>query len=277
MPIEKKPINPVSKTFVPEDSRPYKVRNGDSWVTIASANGLDVWDLIYYNFKTRDPAEVNWYLKQYVGCTKPTADRNNWMFSSDASPGIIYLPIPVINMPPMVIIGDLPKPKSKIWLGIGEAHSGDLVALGYFNWNARLYRLGENEQGNIDWVYLLSHGLKLGGGLGGSGGLIAVFAHGIENIGQFNSAFEWGDMDFDLALGAQLSSALKALKGIGKVVKTMEEYGKLKYAAEQLLKNKAFWNKGVYTIDIPLAGGGLHVWFGRKYGETFVAGHGTGI
>lgn len=277
MPIETKPSNPVSKSFVPENSRPYKVINGDSWVTVAKKNGLEVWNLIYFNFRTYNPAEVNWYLKNYVGCKKTTVDKKNWMFSSDASPGIIYIPLSVIRLPEMVITGKIPAPKRNIWMGIGEKHGGDLVAVGYYNCNARVYRLEENDDGKIEWANLITHGLKLGGGLGGGVGLVAVFAHGIENIGQFKSNFQWGDMDFDLDLGTKLGSALKGLRGIGKVVKTMDEYKKLQYAGKQLLQNRYFYKKGVYTIDIPFGGVGLHVWVGRKYTETFVQGSGTGI
>lgn len=162
-------------------------------------------------------------------------------------------------------------------LGIGEAHSGDLVVFGYFNWNARVYRLDATEEAEAEWATLVSHGFKLGGGLGGSGGLVAVFAHGVENVTDFNAAFAWGDMDFNLAIGGQLGGVLKGLSGIGKVVKTMEKYKKLSYAGLELLKNKAFIKKGVYVIPIPLAGAGVHVWVGRKYATTSLANTGTGL
>jgi hypothetical protein len=90
MPIEKAPRNPVPRNW--PTSRPYRVKGGDTWETIARANGLGVWDLIEANFKTRDPAEVNWYLHHYVGCTQTTADGRNYVFSSAAKPGLIYIP-----------------------------------------------------------------------------------------------------------------------------------------------------------------------------------------
>ena len=141
-----------------------------------------------------------------------------------------------------------------VWLGIGEAHSGDLVAFGYFNWNARIYRLDANDESEVEYANLVSQGFKLGGGLGGSGGLVAVFAHGVQKSSDFNAAFSWGDMDFDLAIGGQLGGLLKGMKGIGTVVKTMEKYKKLSAVGQELAKNKAFIKKGVYTIPIPLAG-----------------------
>ncbi len=62
MAIEKQPTKPVSKTFRPPSSKPYRVKDGDSWGVVARKHGLGLWDLIRYNFKTDKPPEVNWYL-----------------------------------------------------------------------------------------------------------------------------------------------------------------------------------------------------------------------
>jgi hypothetical protein len=92
MPIEKAPKLPLPAAYVPSGGVAYKVKDNDSWVSIAKRQGVDVWNLIEFNFKTRNPDEVNWYLRHRVGCKKTTADGKNWMFSSDAKPGIIHLP-----------------------------------------------------------------------------------------------------------------------------------------------------------------------------------------
>jgi hypothetical protein len=91
-PIVKKPKNPVA--FPPPHAlRAYQVRDGDNWWVLQKQFGLrDPWTLIKYNFATSDPAEVNWYLREYVGCTKTTADGKNYCFSSAAKPGLLYLP-----------------------------------------------------------------------------------------------------------------------------------------------------------------------------------------
>lgn len=70
----------------------YKVKNGDSWVTIARDNGIDPGVLIDANFRTRVPAEVNWYLHHYVGCVQTTHDGQNYVFSDRDSPGLIRIP-----------------------------------------------------------------------------------------------------------------------------------------------------------------------------------------
>jgi hypothetical protein len=93
MPIEKTPGNPLPRDYAPsEPATTYKVQNGDDWYSVAKKFGFDAGALIEFNFKTRLPAEVNWYLRCNVGCKKATQDNSNWMFSSDADPGIIYIP-----------------------------------------------------------------------------------------------------------------------------------------------------------------------------------------
>lgn len=94
MPLTKKPNAVVA--FPPaEFASAHRVADGDNWWTIRDRYGLkDVWDVIAFNFNTYDPKEVNWYLKNAVGCTLTTADGKNYRFSSAASPGVIYIPNP---------------------------------------------------------------------------------------------------------------------------------------------------------------------------------------
>lgn len=94
MPIQREPAAKVLKSYVPPGSKPYRVKDGDSWVSIAKTHGLDPWDLIEANYKTRSAAEVNWYLQHYAGCSVTTPDGKNWKFSSSAKPGIIHIPPP---------------------------------------------------------------------------------------------------------------------------------------------------------------------------------------
>ena len=94
MPIEKEPE--VRAPFPPQGGPYFKYRVGrkksESWVTIADDFRIDVWQLIKFNFLTEDPDEVNWYLREYVGCKDTTKDRKNWKFSQRATPGVIYVP-----------------------------------------------------------------------------------------------------------------------------------------------------------------------------------------
>lgn len=99
------PRNLTRRDYVPRDSKPYKVRDVDSWVTCATSAqdaaqmSIGPWELIRFNFpslpqsKREAALEVNWYLFNYVGCNKITKDGRNFIFSSSANPGIIHLPV----------------------------------------------------------------------------------------------------------------------------------------------------------------------------------------
>jgi hypothetical protein len=85
---EKRP--PKEAPFPPAGGIPYKVVDGDTWGSVAKKFTLDVMKLIHFNFQTNDPGEVNWYLREKVGCQ--LNDGNNWKFSASAVPGYIYRP-----------------------------------------------------------------------------------------------------------------------------------------------------------------------------------------
>lgn len=115
MPMEKPVLRyPLGVDWRPPMSIPYRVKGSndkkeiakrDTWISVARQHTLDVDKLIWFNFQTEDPDEVNWYLRRNVGCNVPTPDGRNWMFSDSATPGIIYLPIDRVDFDPMVITG----------------------------------------------------------------------------------------------------------------------------------------------------------------------------
>jgi hypothetical protein len=70
----------------------YRVKDGDSWESVAERFWVDVKELIYFNFLTVQPDEVNWYLHHHTGCNRVSPSGNNWMFSNSANPGIIFIP-----------------------------------------------------------------------------------------------------------------------------------------------------------------------------------------
>ena len=64
---------------------------GANWQTVAAGFGVpNVWDLIWFNFRTTDPREVNFYLHRYVGCWQSN-DAKNFSFMG-AEPGVIFIP-----------------------------------------------------------------------------------------------------------------------------------------------------------------------------------------
>jgi hypothetical protein len=99
----KPPLNPVHKRvpseWPPETGREYPVLDTDDWWKIAAREHIDPWVLILFNFDTTVPEEVNWYLRELVGCRHTKDGRNYTFFNADKSKGKIYLP-PVPPSPP---------------------------------------------------------------------------------------------------------------------------------------------------------------------------------
>lgn len=277
MTIERIPKKLLAKEYTPPHTVAYKVQDGDSWISLARRHNMDAWDLIYLNFQTHSPAEVNWYLKNYVGCKKTTRDRKNWMFSSDASPGIIYVPMRVMEMPPLVITAKAPSSSKyrKIWVGLGKSHSGDLFVVGAHDLTGKVYNLGWDEESDLKNAVININGYKFGPGLGASVNAVFIIAHGYEKASEMKGVS--GGLDFDVAIGAKLGDFLKGVKGLGKAIDTIEKYKKLRYLTENAIKNIGIKDSGIYTIPIPLAGVGLHIWCGYKFGDVSVVSTGTGV
>jgi hypothetical protein len=96
VPNEEKPTPPVSQTHRPPNADLIPVTSQDDWSTLAARFGVRASDLIELNFPgiaavraqspERAARQVNWYLKNYVGC-RVTKDGENWAFSSGITGG----------------------------------------------------------------------------------------------------------------------------------------------------------------------------------------------
>lgn len=73
----------------------HTVKTGEDWGSISKryCGRKDPWELIEFNFGTRDAAEVNWCLHEYVGC-RTSKDGKNYSFDNSDLKGKIYLPPP---------------------------------------------------------------------------------------------------------------------------------------------------------------------------------------
>ena len=71
------------------------VTGWDDWWSLQTFfKRCDPWDIIYYNFATYDPAEVNWYLREWIGCHDVSSDGKNYRFGvrPGGLPMQIYIP-----------------------------------------------------------------------------------------------------------------------------------------------------------------------------------------
>jgi hypothetical protein len=239
-----KPLNEVGRA-APAKSASYRVKDGDSWVSLAAEWGVDVWSLINFNFRTYDPKEVNWYLGEYVGCVLPTADRKNWCFSSAASPGIIYRPLekagPVkgdpVNNPPMPVPGPVDDPMknhgSGNWVGIGVKGGGHVIIAGVETTMLFCISLDDYR----DYMILNINAGRIGPGLGASGGLVVA---GIGNCYDPANLRGWpvSGFDFQLAVGLKWGSLMKVAGKAGPLLDALKFGGNA----------KSYINKGVFNL-----------------------------
>ena len=71
---------------------PHRVSDNESFETLALKYGVTALEIAIHNYGTSDPREINWYLREYVGCKVATQDQRNWRFSSSADPGLVFIP-----------------------------------------------------------------------------------------------------------------------------------------------------------------------------------------
>lgn len=103
---EARPTALIDIDYVPPGSEPYLVADGDNWWSLAQKKGVDAKWLVKYNFQTNEYKHVNWYLHNFVGCTKKSPDGNNFSFTTAARnatwtsrAGVIYVPKSEVKEP----------------------------------------------------------------------------------------------------------------------------------------------------------------------------------
>ena len=79
--------------MIDSGATPYRVQSSDNFATLAIYARMSPGDLLRYNFGTSVPREVNWYLRNHVGCKKADWDEKNYVFSDDDDPGVIFVPL----------------------------------------------------------------------------------------------------------------------------------------------------------------------------------------
>jgi hypothetical protein len=270
---------PSELTYVPEHSDPYPVASGDSWWTLAELPQVrtarqSASDLCYFNFKTRNPREINWYLYHKVGCRRVTKDGKNYLFSNAdrlskdaATPGILYLPRPSA---PRTIGPQVDELRLNMWFGLGGKAGTMFVVAGIETMEGLVVGLDQPHS----WMALQASINRLGVGWGASGGLCVIVVTGVEKPSQLNG-FQTGGGDFTLALGenwGKIAKAGGAVKKFEPIIKAITKIGaKTPRALKMALKTEpdrygdlvkaglqfreslgpAAEEQNVYLVDIP--------------------------
>jgi hypothetical protein len=259
------------------------VATGESWWTLAElprvrAAHKSASDLCYFNFKTRNPREINWYLYHKVGCRQVTHDGKNYMFSShdrwtkDATtPGVVYLPLASTGLPTVGPTAD--ELRLDIWVGLGGKAGTMFVAAGIETMEGLAVSIDQPHK----WMALQASINRLGLGWGASGGVCLIVVTGVRQPSQLNG-FQTGGKDFTLALGEnwdkiakaggaakKFAPIIRAITKIGartpKALKSLlkaepDRYGDLVKAVLQFRESLGAEEQNVYLVDIPWAGGG---------------------
>ncbi|MBA3447142.1 MAG: hypothetical protein H0T56_05985 [Pseudaminobacter sp.] len=124
----KRPVNLTPRNYVPASGRKHKLQDTDNWGLLATSVGMTPWDLVRYNFPLlptdlqQAAREVNWYLQEYIGCSRLTPNNRNYRFSSSA--GEIWLPVRPAAVPPtpnQIILATLREPVvARMNFGVGR-------------------------------------------------------------------------------------------------------------------------------------------------------------
>jgi hypothetical protein len=226
---------PSELSYVPANSTPYKVENRDNWYALADrpevkSSGLSALDLCYYNFKTKKPMEINWYLYNKVGCRISTNDGKNYMFSNGDQPGIIHLPKPGPPLPVNEIVPVMPEARSNAWFGLVAKAGTHFVVIGIETIVGVAFSL--DEPGKAMGISASVN--RFGLGFGAGTGVACIYITGVSNPGQLNGFQQMDDTnkppDFNLSLGENWGKALKVSSKVQKmqplinVIKTIGAY-----------------------------------------------------
>lgn len=131
---DRRPLKPVRPWIQPPETYKYKVKTGDTWLTLGAQNNHQWGEhhLIWINFRLSptDPFyadQVNWYLREYVGCRHSLDGGQNWAFTDEADPGYIFLPYLTYNMD-AIAIGGKPSVGGVSAPGYSDKNAYDLIA-----------------------------------------------------------------------------------------------------------------------------------------------------
>jgi hypothetical protein len=208
--------------FGPPGSFFYRVKDGEHWGSVAQRDGWsNPWDFIKYNFPdVTDPREVNWFLKNYVGCNVKK-DGKNYSFSNSAKYGFVFTrhnlqpsmqrqaPVPAPPISPESDDGPLKQVYGppRTWFAVGGKIGGMVGPKG----GDVLGLSGIALDGSLDAFFSYGYTDRTGGGLGGGAGFIAGIVYSMQHPNQlFDITSKGWDVGISLGLGAGGAAKLAA-------------------------------------------------------------------
>ncbi len=139
-----------------------QVTTADNWVSLAAPYKFDPWDIIYYNFHTYDPLEVNWYLKNWLGCRATVNGGRDYAFAREVgnrAPIELYIPKSDYLAPGphqaaakrvvLAVLGDSVALNLAFKLGSFELRAGDLQLVAQAIRSQKIYVKHRPKAGNM--------------------------------------------------------------------------------------------------------------------------------
>lgn len=74
------------------DAVEHRVRDGETWESVAGLYGVGADALMRFNFDTADPAEIQVAMSQHLGCWRRDPDSGRLQFSDLDEPGVLLVP-----------------------------------------------------------------------------------------------------------------------------------------------------------------------------------------
>lgn len=247
-------------------------KSWDNWGSVATKDGWgDPWGLIEFNFQTRDPKEVNWYLYHFVGCRVSNDGNKNLSFKY-AKPGIIYtkknhheIVIPPVG--PVIPKKDKPLfSRGMTWVGIGAKAGG----MSFFEGSSTAIAYMVNATDQYSRFFLTLDTRRTGWGAGASVSTIAVLVTGLYDPRDVRYA-PGGEIDFDVAIAGKWGAVAKNMKHVPRLGSMARAAAALRHIrnpstlATFATGAKSIWkaagadvestNLKVEVIDLPLGAG----------------------
>ncbi len=77
------------------DITEHKVAEGETFDSIAEANGSTFRDLAFFNWGEYERKKIRKLMERDIGCSQKTPDGRDYQFTGEEDPGIVYIPAPL--------------------------------------------------------------------------------------------------------------------------------------------------------------------------------------